>query len=167
MSAQKFRHRENEEWRAKSRPESHASREATHQEGRETPTQTPPPTAPCTPSNAPLFPEAIELGSAASLFRIAQSRPQPNSQTAVEALRLRMKQTLAQEEQSTVPARTALRDRLTTTDSLWIPTLKAVAALIACALLAAGVYGVIEWLQPASPQPAAVAGTAIAFLMSF
>lgn len=165
MSSQNFRHRESEGWQSENLPERQMPREASDQGTRENRAPDTPST-PHAPSKAPLFPEAVELGSAASLFRIAQSRTHPDPESALETLRIRMKKTVEDNSQARIPATTALRDRLSTTDSLWVPTLKAALVFLVCALLAAGIYAVIEWIEPVSAQPVATAGTAIATLLS-
>lgn len=165
MSSQNFRQRESEGWQNENRPERQMSWETSEQGTGESRSPDSPST-PHTPSKTPLFPEAVELGSAASLFRIAQSRVHPNPQDALETLRLRVKKTVQDETHGRISSTTTLRDKLTTTDSLWMPTVKAVLLLLICALLAAGIYAVVEWLQPVSVQPAATAGTAIVTLLS-
>jgi len=141
------------------------------EETRETGAHRPPPaapTSPCTPPKAPLFPEAFDMGPAtASLFRIAESQTHPDPPAALETLRQRIRESVDNEEklQSRVPNRTALRDIATTSDSLWVPTLKAALVVLLCALAAAVIYGVVHWLEPAAMEPAAVGGTAIATLL--
>ncbi len=105
--------------------------------------------------------DSAELGSLAVLFQIAESRPRPDPGSALEILRQRVRERVesVQVEES-VSSRTALRDRLTTTDSLWVPSLKWVMVVLICALLAAVVYGVVRLLEPSGLEPAAVTGAA-------
>ncbi len=167
MNSQGFRHRDSEE----SRPIAPVGTPSASERGREaTQSGTPPtaPTSPATPSQLLPYPEAADLGSAAKLFQIAHSQTHPDPQSALEALKVRVKGVLQSDSRlASVPTRTTLRDIATTTDSLWVPTLKTALVVLLCALLAAAIYGIIQLFQPAHPEAVPVAGYAVGLLSSF
>jgi len=166
MNSQGFRHRDSEV----SRPITPTGGSSPAERGREaTQGGQPPatPATPATPSRQLPYPEAADLGSAAKLFQIAHSQTHPDPQNALEVLKVRVKGALQTDSRVTsVPSRTTLRDIASTTDSLWIPTLKTVLVVLVCALLAAAIYGIIQLFQPAHSELAPVAGYALGLISS-
>jgi hypothetical protein len=111
--------------------------------------------------------DSTELGSLVVLFQIAESQARPDPRSALEILRQRVRERVESGRvEESVSSRTALRDRLTTTDSLWVPSLKWAMVVLICALLAAAVYGVVTLLEPSGLEPAAVSGAAWMMLSS-
>ncbi len=107
-----------------------------------------------------------ELGPAlAPLFQIAEAKRHPDPQAALHALRMRMKNALHEESplQDAQTRRTALRDKVTSTDSVLVPVVRWTLYAAALALLAAALYGIAHLLGQAAPQPLGAAGASAVF----
>src|SRR5574342_693417 len=106
MSSQGFRQRDSEA----SRPITPTETTPTADRTRETARTGPGPSAPASPSTPTRqlpFPEAADLGSAATLFQIAHSQTHPDPQHAIEALKIRIKGSLQSDTTvASIPTRT-------------------------------------------------------------